>query len=54
MFYTLHDFMLHSKGVTYVLMGLAVLGLLVVWLWLNDRSDESYDRFDIEPEHHKK
>ena len=32
-FYTLHDFLVHTKGIAYYLMGVpAVLGILGFWL----------------------
>ena len=36
-FYTLQDFLLHSKGVTYVLMGVALVSMLGYWLFITDR-----------------
>jgi|GEM_PF-1208909 len=47
MFYTLHDFMLHSKGLTYVLMGLVLVAMIGVWVFLLDRSEEDHERFNI-------
>ncbi|MBG0775667.1 MAG: hypothetical protein H0S85_04440 [Desulfovibrionaceae bacterium] len=38
-FYTLQDFLLHSKSVTYVLMGLGLL-LYVFWWWFLTDKDE--------------
>lgn len=43
-FYSLHDFMLHTKTATYILMGLGLLGLLGYWLFLTGR-DESIRKF---------
>jgi hypothetical protein len=40
-FYTLHDFMVYTKGVAYYLMGLMVLGILGFWLYLTGRDEES-------------
>lgn len=53
MYYTLHDFMLHSKGVTYILMGAVLVGMVIVWRFLLDRSDEDYDRFNIKHGKHE-
>ena len=43
-FYSLHDFMVCTKSVTYILMGLGVVGLLGYWLFLSGR-DESIRKF---------
>ena len=43
-FYSLHDFMLCTKSMTYILMGLGVLGLLGYWLFLTGR-DESIRKY---------
>jgi plastocyanin domain-containing protein len=43
-FYSLQDFMLHSKSVTYVLMGIGLVGLLLWWLFLTGR-DEGMRRY---------
>ncbi len=43
-FYSLHDFMLHTKTITYMLMGLGVVGLLGYWLFLTGR-DESIRKY---------
>ena len=39
-FYTLQDFMLHTKGVAYLLMGAVVLGMLGFWLYLSGRDED--------------
>jgi hypothetical protein len=39
-FYTLHDFMVYTKGAVYYLMGLMVLGILGFWLYLTGRDEE--------------
>lgn len=52
-YYTLHDFMLHSKGVTYILMGAVLVGMVIVWSFLFDRSDEDSDRFNIKHGKHE-
>ncbi|MDR0338824.1 MAG: hypothetical protein LBH65_00945 [Desulfovibrio sp.] len=38
-FYSLHDFMVCTKSLTYILMGLGVLGLLGYWIFLTGRDD---------------
>ncbi len=35
-FYTLHDFMIYSEGITYLLMGGILVFLLLFWLFLTD------------------
>ena len=37
--YTLHDFMMHSKAVTYLLMVAALVGILGFWGFLSGRDD---------------
>ncbi len=44
MFYTLHVFMLHSKGVTYILMGVVLLCFVGFWKFLTGR-DEKMSKF---------
>ena len=39
-FYTLHDFLLHSKSITYILMGAILIGLLLFWFFLSGRDDK--------------
>ena len=39
-FYTLHDFLLHSKSVTYLLLGAILVGLLLFWLFLSGRDEK--------------
>ena len=41
-FNTLQEFMLHTKGVIYILIVLTLLGLAGYWSWLTSR-DEEYD-----------
>jgi len=36
-FYSLHDFYLHSKSITYIFMGAGVICLLGWWLFLTGR-----------------
>ena len=43
-FYSLQDFMLCTKTMTYILMGLGLLGLLGYWLFLTGR-DESIRKY---------
>lgn len=40
LFYTLHDFLLHSKSITYMLMGAILVGLLLFWLFLSGRDEK--------------
>jgi len=43
-FFTLQDFMLYTKGVIYILMGVALCGITGFWLFLTDRDiDEDND-----------
>ena len=37
---TLHEFMLHTKNVTYVLIVVALLGIAGFWRFLTDRDKE--------------
>jgi hypothetical protein len=39
-FYTLHDFMLHSKSITYVLIGGILIGLMLFWFFLTGRDEK--------------
>lgn len=39
-FFTLQEFMTHTKGVTYLLMGLALLVITAYWSFLGDRDDD--------------
>jgi hypothetical protein len=47
MIYTLQDFLLHTKSITYILMGLILVGMVGVWSFLLSRDDEDADRFNI-------
>jgi hypothetical protein len=38
-FFTLHDFMTYSKGITYLIMGAILVFMPVYWLYLTDRDD---------------
>lgn len=37
MFYTLQDFLHHTKGLVYVLGAVVLLGFIPFWLFLTDR-----------------
>ncbi len=39
-FYTLHDFMVYSEGVTYLLMSGILVFLLLFWLFLSGRDEK--------------
>jgi len=39
-FYTLQDFMTHTKGVTYIIMVLALVSITAFWRFLTDRDDD--------------
>lgn len=39
-FYTLHDFMLHTKTITYLVMGGILIGLLLFWRFLTERDEK--------------
>ncbi|AOY57588.1 MULTISPECIES: sulfate respiration complex protein HmcD [Desulfococcus] len=39
-FYTLQDFMTHTKGVTYIIMVLALISITAFWRFLTDRDDD--------------
>lgn len=39
-FYSLHDFMVCTKGLTYICMGLGVLGLFGYWIFLTGRDED--------------
>ena len=39
-FYTLHEFLLHSKSITYMLVGAILVGLLLFWLFLSGRDEK--------------
>ncbi|AGW12620.1 sulfate respiration complex protein HmcD [Megalodesulfovibrio gigas] len=36
-FHTLHDFIVHSKGNVYILMGVIAIGALIFWRFLTAR-----------------
>ncbi|MGA6926383.1 MAG: hypothetical protein WBY88_11920 [Desulfosarcina sp.] len=37
---TLHEFMLHTKNITYVLIVIALIGIAGFWLFLTERDDD--------------
>ncbi len=39
-FYTLHDFLVYTKGAAYILMGLSILGILGFWFYITGRDEE--------------
>ena len=39
-FYTLQDFMVHTKAVVYVLMGIWLIGVVGFWRFLTERDDD--------------
>ncbi|MEE4608813.1 MAG: hypothetical protein V2L15_07990 [Desulfobacteraceae bacterium] len=39
-FYTLHDFMLHTKTITYLVMGGILIGLPLFWRFLSERDEK--------------
>ena len=43
MIYTLQNFMLHTENVTYIIMGISLIGVLGFWLFLT-RTDKDKDR----------
>jgi len=40
-FYTLHDFMLHTKSIVYILMGVILVCLPLFWLFLTGRDEKN-------------
>lgn len=50
-FFTLQDFMTFTKGVTYILMVVSLIGITGFWLFLSERDED--DVVDPHPpEHH--
>jgi nitrogen fixation-related uncharacterized protein len=45
---TLHDFMLYTKSVTYILVVVALLGLAGFFWFLNERDEDDQDEPGIE------
>ena len=39
-FYTLQDFMLHSKNITYIVMGIVLIALPLFWRFLSGRGEK--------------
>jgi hypothetical protein len=39
-FYSLHEFLVFTKGTAYYLMGAMVLGILGFWLFITGRDEE--------------
>lgn len=39
-FYTLHDYMVHTKGITYLIMGGLLIALPLFWWFLSGRDDK--------------
>ncbi|MBW1891188.1 MAG: hypothetical protein JRI93_11860 [Deltaproteobacteria bacterium] len=39
-FYTLQDFMLHSKNITYIVMGIVLIVLPLFWRFLSGRDQK--------------
>lgn len=39
-FHTLHDFLLHSKSITYILVGGILIGLMLFWFFLTGRDEK--------------
>ena len=39
-FYTLQDFYTHTKGVTYILIVVALIGIALFWNFLSQKDDE--------------
>jgi len=38
-FYTLFDFMTHTKGCSYIVAGLFLVGFIPFWRWLTEREE---------------
>jgi len=36
-YYTLHDFMLHTEGITYIILGGILISFLLFWRFLTGR-----------------
>jgi hypothetical protein len=41
-FYTLHDFLVYTKGAAYYLMGLSVIAILGFWLYITGRDEDTF------------
>lgn len=40
-YYTLYEFLIHSKGWTYTLMGLTLIAFVLFWHFLTGRDDRT-------------
>ena len=38
--HTLHDFMLHTEGITYIMIVAALCGFIIFWRFLSERDDD--------------
>jgi hypothetical protein len=41
-FYTLHDFLVYTKGAAYYLMGAMLLGFLGFWFFITGRDEDKF------------
>lgn len=41
-FYTLQDFYTHTKGVTYILAVVALIGIALFWRFLSQRENQGF------------
>jgi hypothetical protein len=52
-FHTLHDFMLRTESITYILIVVALCGFIFFWRFLSERDDDrDYLGADRPEEHH--
>jgi len=51
-FYTLQDFMTYTKGITYLIMIVALFAITGFWLFLTDRDTDSQSVEHHKNEHH--
>jgi hypothetical protein len=51
-FFTLQDFMTYTKGVTYLIMIVALFAITGFWLFLTDRDTDSQPVEQHKNEHH--
>ena len=42
-FYTLQEFMAHTKGITYLLIVAILVGMLLFWNFLVERDEDIYE-----------
>ncbi len=40
-FYTLHDFMAHTKNISYILMAVSLIGFAVFWCFLAGNDEDN-------------